>query len=57
MNDCEMLGVRGGERAHRTTIAGYYPSVLLVKTRESGPSGARELPVKFRSTFYENLHR
>ncbi len=47
----------GRGRAHRTMNAGYYPSALLVKTRESGPSGARELRVKVRSAFYEKSNR
>jgi hypothetical protein len=38
---------------HRTMNARYYLSALSVKTRESGPSGARELPVKVRSAFYK----
>ena len=42
---------------HRTMNARYYRSALSVKTRELGPSGAHELPVKVRSAFYEKLHR
>ena len=46
----------GKEVPHRTMNARYFPSALLLKTRELGPSGARELPVKVRLAF-EKLHR
>ena len=42
--------------AHQTTNAGYYPFALSVKTRESGPSGARELPVKSDWHAMRNWH-
>jgi hypothetical protein len=50
-------GKRGGEGAHRTMNAGYYPSALSVKTRELGPSGAHELLRQVRLEFYEKWHR
>ena len=53
-----MSGGKGrGGVPHRAMNARYYPSALSVKTRELGPSGARELPVKVRSALYEKLYR
>ena len=57
MNVDHVRGKGAEDVPHRTMNARYYPSALSVRTRELGPSGARELPVKARSAFYEKLHR